>query len=227
MPFISGREAGATLDREQTLRKLGEIAREIHSVRLQGYGNEFDEQTRRFKSPDFLACLEDKLSGIERSSLALGMKRWLTARVEALARLKPEPCLYHRDLLGNWGNFLVDFAGEVKGIIDWEFAGVGPAFHIEMASLVYVLNRDGVTPECVERDLSAVLSGYGLARTEYRERYERDVETFVLLNSVSAVMKFDELGRCGGLAKEPWRVRFAERAHGLCERCFANDRAAA
>lgn len=227
MPFVSGREVCTKLDREHTLTKLGAIARKIHSVRLEGYGNEFDEQTRRFKRPDFLACIEDKLSGIERSSLAVGMKRWLTARVEALAALKPESCLYHRDLLGNWGNFLVDSVGDVRGIIDWEFAGAGPALHMEIASLVYVLNRDGVTPDCVERDLSAVLSGYGVSRAEYRDCYERDVETFVLLNSVSALMKLDDLRRSGSLAKEPWRLRFAERASGLCQRCFANDRVAA
>jgi hypothetical protein len=120
----------------------------------------------------------------------------------------------------------VDEHGDVRGVIDWEFAGAGAAFHYEMASMVYVLTRDGASSEEIERDVCAVLRGYGISREAYKTSYEREVETLVLMNSVSALIKFDVLRQRGGLEREPWRRRFAERASHLCERCFSMDRAA-
>jgi aminoglycoside phosphotransferase (APT) family kinase protein len=225
-PFRAAREVAAGLDRQRCLEQLGGIVRTIHGVLMQGYGTDFDESTGAFAHASFEDFILSKISAIEQLNVATRMKSWLIQRAEQLVSLEPEPRLYHRDLLGNWGNFLVDDEGNVSGIIDWEFAGVGAALQYEIASMVYVLTRDGASSEEIERDLCAVLRGYGLSRGEYRASYERDVETLVLLNSVSALAKFDVLQQQGGLEKEPWRRRFAERATHLCERCFLLDRAA-
>ncbi len=225
-PFQAAREVAAGLDRQRCLEQLGEMIRIVHGAVMQGYGTDFDESTRTFAHVSFEDFILSKISAIEQLKVATRMKKWLIQRAEQLVSLQPEPRLYHRDLLGNWGNFLVDAEGNVRGIIDWEFAGTGAALQYEIASMVYVLTRDGASSEEIERDLCAVLRGYGLSRDEYRASYERDVETLVLLNSVSALVKFDVLRQQGGLEKEPWRKRFAERATHLCERCFSLDRAA-
>ncbi len=226
LPFLAAREVAHRLDRQRCLEQLGGILRRIHGVKLSGYGTDFEESTKAFRHSSFEDCVRIKISSIEDLDLAMSMKKWLIQRAEELLLLSPEPLLFHRDLLGNWGNFLVDDEGNVRGVVDWEFAGAGAAVQYEIASMVYVLTRDGACAEAIERDLCAVLRGYGLSRDDYRTAYERQVETLVLLNSVSALVKFDVLCKQGGLEKEPWRRRFAERAVHLCERCFSLDRAA-
>jgi aminoglycoside phosphotransferase (APT) family kinase protein len=225
-PFRAAREVVTGLDRQRCLEQLGAIVRRIHGTVVQGYGNDFDESKGAFQYASFEDFVQSKVSLIEECDVARSMKRWLIKRATDLVSLKPEPRLYHRDLLGNWGNFLVDEHGDVRGVIDWEFAGAGAAFHYEMASMVYVLTRDGASSEEIERDVCAVLRGYGISREAYKTSYEREVETLVLMNSVSALIKFDVLRQRGGLEREPWRRRFAERASHLCERCFSMDRAA-
>jgi thiamine kinase-like enzyme len=126
--------------------------------------------------------------------------------------------------LGNWGNFLLDSTGSVRGIIDWEYAGSGPAFHFEIAALLYVLSRDGHSQERINHDLSAVLRGYGISYKTYLASYDRDVQTIVLLNSVSAILKFQEVQEKGTSASEPWRERFADRAQALCSTQYSSDR---
>ena len=90
--------------------------------------------------------------------------------------------------------------------------------------MVYVLARDGYSAERIERDLQAVLRGYGMSLAEYRSNYERDVETIVLMNSISAMIKFAELKKRDAVAQEPWRKVFAERAESVCAQSFARDR---
>lgn len=226
LPFRAAREVVSRLDRRRCLEQLGSIVRRIHGTVVRGYGTDFEEATSAFGHASFGHFMRSKISSIEQLSVAISMKSWLIRRAEQLVSLRPEPRLYHRDLLGNWGNFLVDDQGNVRGVIDWEFAGSGAALQYEIASMLYVLTRDGSSPEEIESDLCAVLKGYGLSREEYRAAFEREVETLVLLNSVSALVKFDALRKHGGLEKEPWRKRFAERATHLCERCFSVDRAA-
>ena len=220
LPFEAPRSDKGPRDRLLILRQLGERCKTIHEVKVTGYGLDFDEKLPGFSRASFSEFLESKAKGIEDSSLDANMKRWMLSRVEALVYLDPEPRLFHYDLLGNWGNFLVDEARTVQGIIDWEFAGSGPAFHHEIASLVYVLTRDGHSPEDIEHDLMAVLEGYGMSYAHFKAHYEREVETLVLLNSVSALQRYEALKRSGGLQREPWRAIFAERASMICARSY-------
>ena len=80
---------------------------------------------------------------IDRAPISSLIKRWLASRTETLLVLEGHSELFHQDLLANHGNVLVDERGIVRGIIDWEFAGSGPALHFELASLIYALQRDG------------------------------------------------------------------------------------
>ena len=185
---------------------------------------DFDESSQSFAHSPFADFIESNINRLETSPIDASMKRWLSARLSELKDLDTQPYLFHRDLPGNWGNFLVDNDHMIRGIIDWEFAGSGPAFHYELASLLYVLHRNGHAPEAITRDLQAVLRGYGMSLATYKNDHERHVETIVLMNSISALIKFSELQRCGSVSREPWRQRFAERATLLCSSCYSRDR---
>jgi aminoglycoside phosphotransferase (APT) family kinase protein len=206
------------------LERLAGLARIIHSTPTTGFGVDFDETSQSFAHTSLAGFIESNIRRLEISPIDSSMKRWLSVRMAELADLNAEPHLFHRDLLGNWGNFLVDSDQMIRGIIDWEFAGSGPALHYELASLLYVLQRDGHPPEAIRRDLEAVLRGYGMPLATYKNEHERYVETIVLMNSISALIKFSELQRCGSASREPWRQRFAERATALCSSCYSRDR---
>jgi aminoglycoside phosphotransferase (APT) family kinase protein len=196
--------------------QLGEVARQIHSVQLEGYGTEFDEQLGRFRSESYHEVLQTTVARIELSPIDRTFKHWLIARLKSLEYHDPAPTLYHQNLLANWGNVLLDSNQRISGIIDWEFAGSGLAFHNELAAFLYVHTRDGVAPERTEHDLLSILEGYGLSHSLYVSDYEQDVQTLVLLHAVTAIQKCSTLQQSGGLAKEPWRKLFAERASKLC-----------
>lgn len=225
MPFKTASEIHTGIDAvPRILEQLAEMCREIHKISVAGYGIDFDTARGSFSCSSFEEFINSKIKTIQHSPLSPAMKRWLEIRVEELIKLSPEPKLFHRDLLGNPGNYLLDNDCVVRGIIDWEFAGSGAAFHYEIASMLYVLARDGHSAERIERDLHAVLRGYGISLAEYSSNYERDVETIVLMNSISAMIKFADLQKRGAVAQEPWRKVFAERAQVVCARSFARDR---
>ncbi len=223
LPFKSARTVKADLDRNRYLWQLGEIMRAIQTPLMKGFGVDFDEVHGGFAAQSFSASLAGYLRTIEEAPVASSMKRWVEARLKGLVALAPEPRLFHKDLLGNLGNFLVDAKGDVRGVIDWEFAGSGLAFHAELASFLYVLIRDGHSQESIQTNRNAVLGGYGITEQQYRDHYEREVETLVLLHSFSALIKCDALTRQGTLKQEPWRKVFAERADALCAQTFAKD----
>ncbi len=223
MPFRDARAVKSSLDRNRYLWQLGEILRAIQSVVVTGFGTEFDEGRGGFAADSFHGSLTSYIRTIEEAPIAPSMRKWLSVRLESLLKLDPEPRLYHKDLLGNLGNFLVDDTGNVRAVIDWEFAGSGLAFHSELASFLYVLVRDGHSQESIRADRNAVLGGYGITEKQYHVHYERDVETLVLMHSLAALIKYEVLSRKGELTQEPWRKVFAERADSLCSVTFAKD----
>jgi aminoglycoside phosphotransferase (APT) family kinase protein len=190
---------------------------------MKGFGTDFDETQAAFACKTHQEMIGAYVRTIEESPIDFSMKQWLGARIQTLLSLSPEPRLSHRDLLANPGNVLVDDSGNVRGIIDWEFASSGLALHAELASFLYVLYRDGTSREQIEMERSAFLSGYGISDKDYREHYERDVESIVLVHSLMALIKFDVLVKKGGLEREPWREVFATRAGKLCAECFSKD----
>ncbi len=223
LPFKPARAVKDSLDRNRYLWQLGEILRAIQLPRVHGFGTEFDEVRSGFSAQSFRESLDGYLQTVEESPIASSMKKWIGSRLNTLFALDPEPRLFHKDLLGNLGNFLVDAAGNVRAVIDWEFAGSGLAFHSELASFLYVLVRDGHSQESIRADRNAVLGGYGITEKQYHDHYERDVETLVLMHSLSALIKYEALNRKGESAREPWRKVFAERADALCVTTFAKD----
>ena len=223
LPYRPGSAGEVARSREYILKQLGEILRVVHSIPVEGFGLDFSEAPQRFSFDTFSEWIASQMVAIESAPVDSYLKSWLSSRVADLARINTEPRLYHRDLLGNWGNLLVDGDSAVRGIIDWEFAGSGAAFQCELASMIYAFHRDGVPHESISRDIAAVLRGYQMSYEEYVELYQYDVETVVLLNSVSALIKFDLLKRAGATEREPWRQVFAERAQGMCRALYAGE----
>lgn len=225
LPYRPGTAREITRDRGYVLEQLGTRLASVHSVAVQGFGTEFSERQGCFSFETYEEYIADRIRWVEDSPVDSAMKRWLTARVRGLMELHPTPRLYHRDLLANWGNFLVDGDSQVRGIIDWEFAGSGAPLQSELASMIYALQRDGAPQEQIDHDVAAVLRGYGISRATYSTDYERDTETMVLLNSVAALVKCEAARRNGTLEQEPWRTVFAARARKICGDSFSIDRA--
>lgn len=223
LPWSNAKQRQDTLVRSRYLWQLGEITRAVQQVPMKGFGIDFDERRLVFACKTHQEMIRAYVRTIEESPIDISMKKWLSARIETLLELSPEPRLSHRDLLGNLGNALVDDSGTVKGIIDWEFASSGLALHAELASFLFVLYRDGISPEQIKLDRSAFLSGYGISEKDYQDHYERDVESIVMIHSLMALIKFDLLVKKGGLEREPWREVFAKRAGKLCADCYSKD----
>lgn len=223
LPWSNAKQFGGDLSRSRYLWQLGEIVRAVQQVPMQGFGADFDEGSSSFACKTNQDFIRAYVRTIEESPIDFSMKQWLGARIETLLALSPEPRISHRDLLGNAGNALVDSDGKIRGIIDWEFASSGLALHAELASFIYVLHRDGIAPEQIEVERAAFLNGYGISDRDYREHYERDVESIVMIHSLMALIKFDMLKKKGGLEREPWRELFAKRASNLCVDRFAKD----
>lgn len=212
MPFENGLERNEAANRNSILEQLGEKFRYIHKQQTPGFGAVFDEQQNQFSHATFKDFISERINEIEQASVSTNLKRWLASRSETLSDLEGSSTLFHQDILANHGNLLLDTRGNIRGIIDWEFAGSGPALHFELASLVYTLQRDGHPRERIENDVVSFLNGYGISQNSYKKHYAHDVETIVLLKSLSAVVKYKRLVATDGLKKEPWRELFAERA---------------
>jgi hypothetical protein len=223
LPFPSAARCRSRLNRTRCLEQLGALAREIHGVSVEGFGISFDPHKGRFEHDSHADFINEKMERLENAPISGAMRGWILSRAERLRAMQPESQLFHRDLLGNWGNFLVDAEGAVRGVIDWEFSGSGAAFHYEVASMLYVLARDGHPPDVVQHDLHAVLRGYGVPFAHYQRELEWDVETIVLLNSISALLRFQKLKDSGREQQEPWRKLFAERALAICDSSYRND----
>jgi aminoglycoside phosphotransferase (APT) family kinase protein len=200
--------------------RLGEIAKEIHAVKVEGFGTEFDERRGSFKHESFYDFIVSHADKVELATIDSMIKRWIISILKKLESLDPAPSLFHQDLLANWGNVLVDSSGRIQGVVDWEFAGSGLALHNELATFLYVNTRDGVSPERTQHDLLSILEGYGISHASYLANYEDDIQTLVLLDAISAIEKHALLVTKGEIEKEPWRKVFAERATALCYRAI-------
>ncbi|NLF25444.1 MAG: aminoglycoside phosphotransferase family protein [Deltaproteobacteria bacterium] len=218
LPYPSARALAISPHSLELLRKLGKIARDIHAVTANGIGKDFDADSNRFRYGTWAEYLDACLAGCRLAELAtlkfLSVKtcRMVEERLLRLKQLRFKATLCHRDFLSNFGNVLIDAAGDVRAIIDWEFCSCAPAFEYEIAAARYTMLRDGESEELIESKLAAVLDGYGMREDEFEACHRETVEDLVLLNSLSAINKYIDLKKRGGVSSEPWRRTFAERA---------------
>lgn len=210
--------------RIRLMKNAGAMAAKLHSVKVRGFGTGYDHAERSFADPDWRTFLSRRIEHLEMDLIAKNsfLERSVIGkvfnRISDLMDLKFEPSLFHNDFISNWGNILVDDDMNIRALIDWEFCGGGPAAEYEIASGLYVMHRDKMPGEQIDREFSALLEGYGISRDEYEERLKRSVESFVIINSLEAISKYIRLVLSDSLDREPWRKDFFHTAVSLINR---------
>lgn len=198
-------------------RKLGEIASQINNTKTLGYGESFEAHSNTFKETLLANFFEREYVELEHSIRTWFQHRpelflCIKQRILSLGQYSHESHLAHRDFLSNWGNVIVNSDKEIIGVIDWEFAFSGPAFYLEMASLVFTMVRDGATVSEREKKINWILEGYGISKRNYNKLYRDAINNFALWHALRTIQKYVELQKQGLLVNEPWRKLFAERA---------------
>ncbi|HKP70865.1 MAG TPA: aminoglycoside phosphotransferase family protein [Pyrinomonadaceae bacterium] len=175
-------------EREKIVRELGSLAAKINSIRTKGFGETFDwsnnelSRNRTFKGylVDEYRC-EARIEDLERSKLfPLPTIKSLKRICRDMRTLKTRPTLSHGDL--RLKNVLVDEAGKIVAIIDWEKATSNIAPHWELSLALHDLDID-TQQEFVE--------GYGLKEKKLGE-IAPFVKAFNLLNYTDAIKRATE-----------------------------------
>ena len=180
---VKGVEASVHPEREAIVRALGSFAQKINSIRTQGFGETFDwsnnELSRNHTWKEYLdneyRC-DVRIEDLERSKLCPAETIKSLKRVcREMRALKARPALNHGDL--RLKNLLVDDAGKIVAIIDWEKATSNIAPHWELSLALHDLGID-LQQEFVE--------GYGLQRKKFND-IAPFIKAFNLLNYTHAI----------------------------------------
>jgi hypothetical protein len=177
------------------LTKIGAIARKIHLTPARGYGGgwysrraDYNVAEDRFDFATWPDMVDHLIANCPADRLAahglVAPAEWeiILRRAAALKALHVTPRLFHGDLVCNLQNLLVDpVTGEIEGVVDWESAGSGPAFHYECALALRTWHRDGWADGQIDANFRAFLNGYGIAPQTYDRDYRYEVETLLLL----------------------------------------------
>jgi len=218
LPFSSAEKVLSEREREKILIQLGEKLRLIEQVPLIGYGQDFLAKTNTFSNFSWKSLLKDRsnslaLEGLLKSRvISRSLKEKFSELILSLEALQPSGALYHSDFLRNWGNILIDKENNVQAIIDWELAGSGFGAIEDFVSFEYVLIRDGVSIDTANRERAALLKGYGLTCSDYRERFGAVLDILLAEKAVEKVYRYNTFQEQGRLV-HPWQKKFAQRAH--------------
>lgn len=228
IPHGAANKSQGTDARLEFLRKLAAIGREINTVHTRGYGRHFRAASTEFSFSSWEDFVRDE---IKRCKLAeLVDAQFITPdeafraerRLLGLCAMQFTPTLFHGDFIGNWENVLVDDKQTIHGIIDWEFAGSGPAVHCELAVSWYVPFRDGKDEKEIDAELLALCEGYKISQVEFERRYREEVEGILLGHALLKLQRYHVMRRRGELDQHPWRVRFCNNAVKLIRRLIAH-----
>ena len=164
---INGEEATDHPKRLEILQSLGSYARLIHSIPTSNFGKVFDwSKNRLSKNKTWAAFLDDELDVpahlkfFEKQGILTPKNvKKLSALFQRAGKLKFAPRLNHGDL--RLKNVLVNKAGKIAAIIDWEncMSGIVPYWDFSIA--LHDLSIDGK---------QNFLEGYGLDFDEFNRR---------------------------------------------------------
>ncbi len=219
--FIPCKDASTLIgksERNNFFAQIGVVARQINSTATSGFGREFCPRTMSFKSQSWQEFLDCEISRLnpkfleEQHFLTAGDFKKILQRIDHLKSLEFEPSLFHLDFIKNWGNILIAESGAIQSVIDWEYAGSGPATHYELASTIYIYIRDQVDPQIRQTELNFLLAGYGISPKVYQELLEQDVNSLVLLSCLEAFHKYSLARLTGNPEQIEIRKTFALRA---------------
>jgi len=163
---VRGAEATHHPREVDIVRQLGGLVRQIHGIQTHGFGRTFDWSSNTLSKydtwPDYLTRglrVEERIEALERMQiLPVRSLRALRRTVHEIERWDRIPALNHTDL--RLKNVIVDEAGQVAAIIDWEDceSNVAPIW-----DLAFALHDLGIDAK------EAFVQGYGLRSDELME----------------------------------------------------------
>jgi len=187
--FVGG-AAGDELPAGEGLRvwrKLGEYARAIHAVGLDGFGIDLPDFTSGDARGGWLRYVDYNVESLDERDelLRLGvLTREQSPRVRAIFEgLRGREFrfgLNHRDL--SLKNTIVDGAGLIH-LLDWGSAAADIVPHMELAQLLKAQMTKGEPDDAAT---AALLEGYGMGRAEY-EALLPELESVLLLRAFDLV----------------------------------------
>lgn len=163
---VSGQEATYHPKQLEILREMGRYAALINTIPTSGFGNTFDwssnllsrNETWKDYLQDALQA-EEKLHILEKRRAISGEQAKKLQKIIASAmKMKINPSLNHGDI--RLKNVIVDEAGKINAIIDWEQCTSNLAPHWELSLALHDLGIDGK---------QYFLEGYGLSEKKMRE----------------------------------------------------------
>ena len=161
---VEGTEAIHHPDRLEILRKLGKYAKTIHSIPTEGFGSVFNwSKNKLSRKKTWAKFLEEELRFTEglkflddNSILNKKKIKHLAVEFERIKKWKITPSLNHCDL--RLKNVIVNDAGEIKALIDWENCSSNCAPYWDLSIALHDLSID--------------------AKQKFLEGYDLDVEEF-------------------------------------------------
>jgi aminoglycoside phosphotransferase (APT) family kinase protein len=188
LPFMvtraaDGSEAVDHQKRPEILKEMGRISALINSIPTKGYGQTFDWSDNKLSFRSTFAewleveyNYEEKLETLTRHKVIDAARSRKLKRIFADAgKMRTRPCLNHGDM--RLKNVIVDEAGSLKAVIDWEGAlsMPGPAWELSIA--LHDLGIDG---------MQHFLSGYGMDEKKFLEKLPL-IKAFNITNYAQAV----------------------------------------
>jgi aminoglycoside phosphotransferase (APT) family kinase protein len=193
-PYMIARRAGeyeATHhpDRLRIVREMGRYAALINAIPTTGFGYHFDWAGGLPRSDTWSHFLreeldvEGKLAALERHRmLSRAQMARLRSTLAEIERWSFRPSLNHGDL--RLKNVMVDSAGQIAAIIDWERCTSNRAPHWELSLALHDLSID---------EKQEFLAGYGLSEEQVAE-VAPVVKAFNLLNYAPEIQRLAETG---------------------------------
>ena len=160
---VHGEEATHHPSRLEIARELGGLARRVHGIRTSGYGPTFDWSSNTLSNREswreYLHAelrVDERIAALARyRMLAPGALRELRAFVRGMEQWNVRPRLNHADL--RLKNVIVDAAGHIAAVIDWETCESNLAPQWDLAFALHDLGIDAK---------HAFVAGYGLRARE-------------------------------------------------------------
>jgi hygromycin-B 4-O-kinase len=200
---VTGQESTFHPNRLQILREIGRQAALINSIPTTGFGSTFDwsgnqlsrnETWREYLDKELQ--LEARLETLKKYRLLLP-KDLKTLRLicKDMAGWKPEPSLNHGDL--RLKNVIVNEAGEISAIIDWEDCVSSVSPHWDLSIALHDLSID---------EKQEFLEGYGLPEKKLTE-----IAPFIkALNLINYVPEIERLADAKEMVRlEQYRTRLS------------------
>jgi len=180
---VEGIDAISHPDKKKVLNQMGEITARINTIKTKGFGKCFDwSADEKSKNKNWKEFLENELELDKRlrifkenKILTKGNINKLKTTLENLPGHRPRTMLNHGDMRRK--NVLVNDAGDVVAIIDWEesCSNIAPTWDLSIA--LHDLSVD---------DKQYFLEGYGMSPKAYAAAVD-NIKAINIINYASAI----------------------------------------